>query len=184
MNAPQLTSALQGRFSPQRFDPNHRLSGSDVQTLLEAARWAPSAGNSQPWSFHLCRRGEEGHDQLVEHLAPSSRRWAPAASALVVNLAHREVDDSGLLYSEFADYDLGQAVAHMTVQAHAMGLSCRQFRAFYLEGLENQLGVTPGWRILTMAAIGVPLRDDTTPPVRDRRSIADLRTAGVSFPTT
>lgn len=184
MNAPQLTSALQGRFSPLCFDPNHRLSDSDVETLLEAARWAPSAGNSQPWSFHLRRRGEEGHDQLVERLAPSSRRWAPAASALVVNLARREVDDSGLIYSEFADYDLGQAVAHMTVQAHAMGLSCRQFRAFDLDGLENRLGVAPGWHILTMTAIGAQLRDDTTPPARERRSITELRTAGVSFSTT
>ncbi|GAA0337023.1 nitroreductase family protein [Actinoallomurus spadix] len=177
MNAPRLTAALQGRSSPLRFDPDHRLSGSDIETLLEAARWAPSAGNSQPWAFHLRRRGEDGHEQLVEHLAPSSRRWAPAASALVVNLARREVDDSGFLYSEFADYDLGQAVAHMTVQAHAMGLACRQFRAFDLEGLTGRLGVTPGWHILTMTAIGVPLPDGTTPPVRERRSIADLRTA-------
>ncbi|MFG1863163.1 nitroreductase family protein [Microbispora bryophytorum] len=182
MNAPQLTSALQGRFSPLRFDPSHVLSGSDVETLLEAARWAPSAGNAQPWSFHLRRRGEDGHDQLVEHLAGSSRRWAPAAGALVVNMARREVDDTGMLYSEFADYDLGQAVAHMTVQAHAMGLSCRQFRAFDLEGLHNRLGVRPGWRILTMTAIGVPLRSDTTLPARERRSIADLRTAGVASP--
>ncbi|MEN3538774.1 nitroreductase family protein [Microbispora sp. ZYX-F-249] len=182
MNLPQLTPALRGRFSPLRFDPRHRLSGSDVETLLEAARWAPSAGNSQPWSFHLRRRGEDGHEHLVQHLAGSSRRWAPDASALVVNLAHRETDDSGLLYSEFADYDLGQAVAHMTVQAHAMGLSCRQFRAFDLEGLHTRLGVRPGWRILTMTAIGVPPLDDTTPPARERRSIVDLRTAGVSSP--
>ncbi|KAB8179408.1 nitroreductase family protein [Microbispora catharanthi] len=182
MNVPQLTPALHGRFSPLRFDPHHRLSGSDVETLLEAARWAPSAGNAQPWSFHLRRRGEDGHEHLVAHLAGSSRRWAPAASALVVNLAHHEVDDSGMLYSEFADYDLGQAVAHMTVQAHAMGLSCRQFRAFDLEGLHALLGVRPGWRILTMTAIGVPLRDDGTPPPRERRSIVDLRTAGVSSP--
>ncbi|WP_214410058.1 nitroreductase family protein [Sphaerisporangium fuscum] len=182
MNTPQLTSALQGRFSPLRFDPNHQLSDADVVTVLEAARWAPSAGNAQPWSFHVRRRGEEGHDQLVEHLAASSRRWAPAASALVVNMARREVDDSGMTYSEFADYDLGQAVAHMTVQAHAMGLACRQFRAFDLEGLHDTLGVRPGWHILTMTAIGVPPRGDTTPPARERRSIVDLRTAGVSSP--
>lgn len=178
--APPLGSPLQGRFSPLRFDPGHRLSVADVEALLEAARWAPSAGNSQPWSFHLRRREEEGHGLLVEHLAPSSRRWAPDASALVVNLTRREVDDSGMLYSEFADYDLGQAVAHMTVQAHTMGLFCRQFRAFDLEGLEKQLGVAPGWHILTMTAIGVPLPDDASPPARDRRSIADLRTAGLS----
>ncbi|WP_217645351.1 nitroreductase family protein [Nocardioides terrae] len=123
-----LHPLLRGRFSPLRFDSAHVLAGADVELLLEAARWAPSAGNSQPWAFLVARRGEPDHDTFVRRLAPSSRRWAPDASALLVNLAHRTVDDSRLPYSEFADYDLGQAVAHLTLQASAMGLSCRQFR--------------------------------------------------------
>lgn len=113
---------------------------------------------------------------LVRHLAGSSGRWAPDASALVVNIAHRYVDDSDVQYSEFADYDLGQAVAHMTFQAQAMGLVCRQFRAFDLDALTSSLRVEPGWQILSMVAIG------RTPaprqPDRYRRSIADLHSAG------
>jgi nitroreductase len=175
-----ILPVLSARYSPLRFDPRHELSEADVEALLEAARWAPSAGNSQPWAFHLRRRGDSGHAELVEHLAPSSRRWAPDAGALVVNLAHREVDDSGIQFSEFADYDLGQAVAHMTVQAHAMGLACRQFRAFDLEGLHATLPVAPGWHILTMTAIGAPGEDGS--PERHRRSVADLRAAGVLPP--
>jgi nitroreductase len=175
MTAPEIVPLLHGRFSPLRFDPGRRLSEAEVDALLEAARWAPSAGNSQPWAFHLHRRGGAGHAALVDCLAPSSRRWAPHAGALVVNLAHREVDDSGLLYSEFADYDLGQAVAHMTVQAHAMGLACRQFRAFDLDALHGALGVRSGWHILSMTAIGAAAALDS-PPERQRRTIADLLT--------
>ncbi|GIH19723.1 nitroreductase family protein [Rugosimonospora africana] len=179
MAAARILPVLHSRFSPQRFDPDHHLSDADVTTLLEAARWAPSAGNSQPWAFHFRRRGDTGHAELVDYLAASSRRWAPQASALVVNLAHREVDDSGMPYSEFADYDLGQAVAHMTVQAHAMGLACRQFRAFDLDALHDSLHVAPGWRILTMTAIGMAAEHDNPIP-RHRRSIIDLTTAGVT----
>lgn len=171
-----LHSLLQGRFSPLTFDPDHELAPAQVDLLLEAARWAPSAGNSQPWAFFIALRGSAEHRTLVCHLAPSSRRWAPDASALVVNIAHRYIDDSDMEYSEFADYDLGQAVAHMTLQAQAMGLACRQFRAFDLDALTNSLGVEPGWQILSMAAIGrtpTPQRPD-----RYRRSIADLRSAG------
>jgi nitroreductase len=178
-----IAPLLRNRFSPLRFDPGHELSVPQVEALLEAARWAPSAGNSQPWAFHLRRRGEDGHATLVEHLAASSRRWAPDAGALVVNLARREVDESGLPYSEFADYDLGQAVAHMTLQAHSTGLACRQFRAFDLEGLQQALGVQAGWHILTMTAIGVvPMDGAPVLPTRERRSIGDLGTAGVTGP--
>ena len=86
---------------------------------------------------------------------------------LVINSARTHLDDSDLVYSEFAEYDLGQAVAHMTLQAHAMGLSCRQFRAFDLEGLAADLAVKPGWRLMTITAIG---RAATEKPTRDRRT--------------
>jgi nitroreductase len=170
-----LHPLLRGRFSPMRFDLGHTLIAADVELLLEAARWAPSAGNSQPWAFVVARRGEPDHDVLVRRLAPSSRRWAPEASALVVNIAHRTVDDSGLAYSEFADYDLGQAVAHLTLQAAAMRLACRQFRAFDAAGLTHDLRLAPGWEVVTMTAVGSPVDDDRPP--RERRTLADLLSA-------
>lgn len=167
-----LHPLLRGRFSPLAFDPSCRLSDADVVALLEAARWAPSAGNSQPWGFVVARRGDARHDTLVPLLAPSSRRWAPSASALVVNLAHRRVDDSDLPYSEFADYDLGQAVAHLTLQAQAMGLACRQFRAFDLEGVAAAIGLAEGWDVVSMTAVGRPVEQQ---PHRERRDVVRLQ---------
>ena len=169
---PSLHPLLATRYSPRVFDPAHRLTADEEEVLLEAARWAPSAGNSQPWMFHFLRRGLPGHDGLVARLAPSSARWAPSASALVVNLAHREVEGTDWPYSEVADYDLGQAVSLMTVQATAMGLSCRQFRAFDLDGVTADLAVPQGWAVVTMTAIG---RAFDTGADRQRRSLDDLR---------
>jgi nitroreductase len=169
----EIHPLLRGRFSPLQFDPDHALADGEVDLLLEAARWAPSAGNSQPWAFVLARRGGPEHRTLVARLAPSTRRWAPDASALVVNVAHRHVGDSGLLYSEFADYDLGQAVAHFTLQGAAMGLACRQFRAFDADGLTADLRLAPGWEVATMTAVGRAAGE--LPPERTRRSLAELR---------
>ncbi|MEU1019682.1 nitroreductase family protein [Streptomyces sp. NPDC005898] len=166
---------LAGRFSPYRFDPSAVVDDEALGLLLEAVRWAPSAGNSQPWGFFACRPGEPGHDRVLPHLAPSSARWATDASLLVVTLARRYVDDTELLYSEFADYDLGQAVAHMTVQAQAMGLAAHQFRAFDLEGLTKELAPNPGWAIISMVALGKTT--DPPPPNRTRHSVAHLRSA-------
>jgi nitroreductase len=168
--------ALRQRVSPRTFDPDHELSEADVDLLLEAARWAPSAGNSQPWAFVTARRGEPVHEVVVRHLAPSSARWAPDAALLVVNLVHRYVEDTDWAFSEFADYDLGQAVAHLTVQAQAMGLSCRQFRAFDLDGLTAALDVAAGWQIMTITAIGVGSGGEDA---RERRPLADLRSAAL-----
>lgn len=137
---PGLHPALARRFSPVLFDTDAVLTSEDVDTLLEAARRAPSVGNSQPWMFIVGSRGDAVHDRIVTHLARSSGRWAPPASLLVVNLAHVWVEDTAdWEYSEFSRYDLGQAVAHMTIQGLSMGLDAHQFRAFDREGLAANL---------------------------------------------
>lgn len=149
-----LHSLLSSRWSPTTFDPTASIDVNGVEALLEAARWAPSAGNSQPWAFIVGLRGSDEHAQLVSHLAGSSRRWAPTAALLVANLAHRYVEGTEWEYSEFSLYDLGQAVAHMTLQARSMGLYVRQFRAFDREGIEADFGVPDHWEVCTMSAIG------------------------------
>ncbi|MEU6510088.1 nitroreductase family protein [Streptomyces sp. NPDC046942] len=172
---PGLHPLLAGRFSPSRFDPSAVVDDRSLGLLLEAARWAPSAGNSQPWGFFTSRPGEPEHERVLPHLAPSSARWATDAGLLVVTLTRRHVGDTELLYSEFADYDLGQAIAHMTVQAQAMGLAVHQFRAFDLEGLTKELRPNPGWAIVSMIAVGEAAGEPQAG--RDRRSVSDLLSA-------
>jgi nitroreductase len=171
-NSEALHPLLRARYSPAAFDPDHCLNEAELVLLLEAARWAPSAGNSQPWAFLTGRRHDPSYELLTRHLAPSARRWATSASALVVNVAHRYVDDTDLAYSEFADYDLGQAVAHMTLQAQALGLACRQFRAFDLPALTAELRLGAGWEVVSMTAVGRPAYPEVPP--RDRRALHTL----------
>ncbi|MFI1654054.1 nitroreductase family protein [Streptomyces sp. NPDC020472] len=170
-----LHPLLAGRFSPYRFDASAAVDDDSLRLLLEAARWAPSAGNSQPWGFFASRPGEPDHERVVRHLAPSSARWATDAGLLVVTLTRRHVNDTELLYSEFADYDLGQAIAHMTLQAEALGLASHQFRAFDMEGLTKELSPNPGWSIVSMVALGKAA--GAPPEGRDRRSVTDLLSA-------
>ncbi|WP_203236615.1 nitroreductase family protein [Nocardia panacis] len=152
----ELHPALARRFSPVRFDPSVVVDSGQVDTLLDAARRAPSAGNSQPWMFVVGLRGDEVHSRIVPHLARSSARWAPAAALLVINLAQvRVADMPDWEYSEFAHYDLGQAVAHMTVQGLAIGLDAHQFRAFDREAVAAEFAVPSHWEVTSMTAFGV-----------------------------
>jgi nitroreductase len=174
----ELHPLLSRRWSPLRFDDTHTLSVDHVALLLEAARWAPSAGNSQPWAFVVGRRGDDVHRRLSAHLAPSARRWAPTAALLVANLCHRLVESTDWEFSEFALYDLGQAVAHLTLQAQSMGLAVRQFRAFDRDGLAADFAVPAHWEVTSMAAVGRPAAADEPPPSdapsRQRRSLEEI----------
>ncbi|HET7431766.1 MAG TPA: nitroreductase family protein [Nocardioides sp.] len=173
-----LHPLLSRRWSPLHFDEQHTLARDEVAALLEAARWAPSAGNSQPWAFVVGRRGDAVHRRLAARLAPSARRWAPTASLLVANLSHRLVESTDWEFSEFAGYDLGQAVAHLTLQAQAMGLAVRQFRAFDRAGLAADFEVPAHWEVTSMAAVGRTSPDDEPPashdPSRQRRSLDEI----------
>ncbi len=178
-----LHPLLAGRWSPSRFDPGHEITRDEIEVLLQAARWAPSAGNSQPWAFIVARRGTAEHTRLIRYLAGSSAAWAPSASLLVANLSHRFVEDTDWEFSEFSVYDLGQAVAHLSIQAQAIGLHVRQFRAFDRDGIAREFAVAEHWEVTTLAAIGraapgsgrtSALDDAGEPPVRARRALDDI----------
>jgi nitroreductase len=178
-----LHPLLAGRWSPSSFDPAHVIAEDEIEVLLQAARWAPSAGNSQPWAFIVARRGTEEHARLTRHLAGSSATWAPSAGLLLANLSHRLVEDTDWEFSEFSIYDLGQAVAHMSIQAQALGLHVRQFRAFDRDGIAEEFAVPAHWEVTTLAAIGraapdagrtSALDDPAEPPVRARRALEEI----------
>lgn len=178
-----LHPLLAARWSPTEFDPSDVVTTEEVESLLEAARWAPSAGNSQPWAFVVGRRGDADHERLMRYLTKSSSRWAGTAGVLIANLSHRFVEDTDWEYSEFSLYDLGQAVAHMSFQAQSLGLHVRQFRAFDREGLAAEFEVPSHWEVTTMSAIGrIPVArgdrsDSQEPGAADRRrhSATDIR---------
>ena len=168
---------LRSRWSPRMWDPGHELSAVELEALLEAARWAPSAGNSQPWLFLMGRRGDPTHEVICEFLAPSSRAWAPMASALIITAYQRFVPDSDLPYSDYAAYDLGQAVAHLTIQAQGMGMHTRQFAAFDHEGMARRFALPGHWEVATGIAVG-QLSPAAVGPTegaeRQRRPVTDL----------
>lgn len=151
-----LTPLLDERYSSRVYDPEHVLSDSDLAGALQAARWSPSAGNSQPWAFLVCRRGDDAHRRFVATLSRGNAFWVPRASAVLVSCYRTGTEpDSDLRWPEYAPYDLGQSVAHLTVQARHLGLDVHQFAGFDRAAVTRELAVPPTWAVATGIAIGV-----------------------------
>lgn len=130
-----LLDVLAERWSPRAFDPDAVLEPRALAGAFEAARWAPSANNSQPWRFIVARRGTATFDTIAASLMGFNQAWAGSAAALVVNVAVIENEDGSS--RPWAQYDLGQAVAHLSVQAHAEGLHVHQMGGFDREAIST-----------------------------------------------
>lgn len=146
-----LHPLLAARWSPRSFDPEHVVGDAELAGLVEAARWAPSAGNRQPWRLIVGRRGDDTFAAVAATLTGANRDWAPAASLLVVGLARTS---EGARTNTYADYDLGQAIAHLTVQAAASGLAVHQMGGFDASALAAALGLDDEHRPRVVAAVG------------------------------
>jgi nitroreductase len=149
--AAPLHPLLAQRWSPRAFAPDHELTDQQVTALLEAARWAPSASNTQPWRFAVTLRGSAEHGAVLDALAPGNRAWARAASALIVVGAETARPDGAT--QPWAAYDTGQAVAHLSVQAQHEGLAVHQVGGFDRERIADVLD-TPGVTPVVIVAVG------------------------------
>ena len=145
-------SLLAERWSPRGFDRAHQLGDQALTALLEAARWAPSSRNSQPWRFLVTRRGEDAHGRLFSVLAPGNQAWAGTASALVLVAARTASDDGSP--EPWALYDTGQAVAALVTQAQAGGLSVHQMGGFDTAAVRAEFGLDEALTPVVILAIG------------------------------
>ena len=147
-----LHPLLAERWSPRALDPAHELSPEQLTCLLEAARWAPSASNTQPWRFAVTLRGTAEHAAVLDALAPGNQAWAHAASALVVAAAETVAPDGDP--RPWALYDTGQAVAHLSVQAEHEGLAVHQLGGFDRDRVRAVLAASDSVEPLVVLAVG------------------------------
>jgi len=149
--APGLHPLLADRFSPRSFSDD-AVDDAALERLLEAARWAPSSSNTQPWRFVVARPGAKAHTALVATMKGANAAWAPHAPVLLLTLARTTRDDGRPL--RYAEYDLGQAVAHLTFQATADGLAVHQMAGFDADAAYAAVGAPDGLRPMTLVAVG------------------------------
>jgi len=163
------------RWSPRAFDSSKDVTRGDLQRLFEAARWAPSGQNEQPWRFVavLRRNSPAVFEALLAALLSKNRSWAEAAPVLVL-VAVDEVRKYGP--SAGAWYDAGQAVAFLTLQATSMGLSVRQMEGFTADAAREACRVPATFTPAVIMAIGYAGDPDALPHESHRAAERQPRT--------
>ena len=181
----EVLAAIAARSSPRAFAPRP-LGREKLLKVLEAARWAASSNNEQPWRFVVASREDpEAFGTLLECLKESNRVWAQHASALLLVVARTTFERSGGP-NKYAWHDTGQAVAHLALRATALGLALHQMGGIYPERAAEVYGVLEPHVVVSAAALGYPgdpanlpedLRDKEARP-RTRKPLSEFVFSG------
>lgn len=148
-----MLDLLARRRSPYAFS-SRRVEPEKLRSLFEAARWAPSSYNQQPWSFIVAtRENPTDYLSLLSCLVEANQQWAQQAPVLALAAAKLNFERDGKR-NRHAFYDLGQSVADLTVQATALGLYVHQMAGFDVERARQLFQIPTSWEPVAALAIG------------------------------
>ena len=143
------------RWSPRSFT-ERPVSREVLGSVFEAARWAASSFNDQPWGFVVATSDDtEGHAALGECLVPGNRTWAERAPVLVLSAARTTFAHNGEP-NRHAWHDVGLATAQLCLQALALGLGAHPMAGFDRERARAAVGLPGGWEPVAVIALGYP----------------------------
>lgn len=140
------------RWSARAF-ADRDVSREDLKRVFEAARWAPSSNNEQPWRFVVGTRGTETHRKLHEVLMGFNQSWAGKAPVLILGVAQSTFSRNDMP-NLYAVYDLGAASAYLVLQAAALGLTTHQMAGFDRDKARTLLGIPEGFEFGAVIALG------------------------------
>ena len=151
------------RTSPRAFT-GAPIDDADLLSMLEAARWAPSSSNVQPWRFIYAKRDTPQWGPVFDTLMPGNQRWAEKAGALVVFISDLHMMRGGeRVVSAWHAFDTGSAWMSLALQAHRMGYASHAMGGFFSDKARLNLHVPDGFDINTVVAIGKRGPADTLP---------------------
>ena len=162
---------LQKRWSPRAF-ADTPVEPDKLKRLLEAARWAPSSNNEQPWHYIVATKDEpEEFGRLLACLVEKNQSWAKAAPVLMLSVASTVFARNGKP-NRHALHDVGQAVADLTMQATSLGLFVHQMAGFSVEKARETYGIPETAEPVAAMAVGYLGDPNVLPPDLREREMA------------
>jgi nitroreductase len=140
------------RWSPRAF-ADRDLSHADLKKIFEAARWAPSSFNEQPWRFIVGRRNSETYKKIHGVLVPFNQAWAASAPVLILGVAKTRFSHNDSP-NNYAVHDLGAADGFITLQAASMGIATHQMAGFDQAKAREVFAIPEIYAIGSVMALG------------------------------
>ena len=167
----EVHALIKDRKSPRAFR-SEEVTPEQLEALFEAARWAPSAMNEQPWRFvYATREQKEDFDRLLSCLAEANQVWAKNASVLLLTVA-KTTYSANDKPNTHAWHDTALATANLVFQATAMDLHVHQMGGFSAAKAREELGIPEGYEPVTMVAVGYIGDPDSLPEHLRTRELA------------
>ncbi|MGA2850599.1 MAG: nitroreductase family protein [Terracidiphilus sp.] len=140
------------RWSPRSFT-DRPVDPADLAKVFEAARWAASSSNEQPWRFLVGVRGSETYTKIYDSLVPFNQSWAKSAPVLILGVTKTKFSHNGSP-NPVALYDLGAAASYLTLQAAALGLATHQMAGFNSDAVRKAFEIPEDYHIGAVIALG------------------------------
>lgn len=147
-----IGSLILNRWSPRAMT-GKELSDQELMTLFEAARWAPSSYNNQPWRFIYAKRNSPHWEKFLNLLVPGNQVWAKNAAALVVVISHNNFEYNNKP-ARTHSFDAGAAWENLALQGSMQGLVVHGMEGFSYERAKKELAVPDDYTVEAMVAIG------------------------------
>jgi len=163
---------IAARWSPRALDPDGKATDEQLRAVLEAARWAPSNGNTQPARFLVGRRGDETFARIFDLLSKQNKGWAHPAAVLLLACAVT-VNEKGTI--PMPEYGVGLAAANLALQAVAEGLVAHQMGGFNKEGAKLVFSLPPDVEPQVVIALGTLGSPDLLDEERRMKELAPRR---------
>ncbi len=162
---------IRQRWSPLAFS-NRLVEQELLCSVLEAARWAASSFNEQPWSFIIATRDNEAEfERLLSCLAEGNQEWARNAPVLMISVAKLHFERNGL-ENRHAFHDVGAAAATLALQAAALGLFIHQMAGFDVEKARELFSIPVGYEPVAAIALGYQGEPQTLSEKLQQREVA------------
>jgi nitroreductase len=151
-----VATVIKERKSLRAYDPRP-IEPEKIKTLFEAARWAPSSSNEQPWMYIYATKEHQPElwEKLFSCLNDGNKLWAAQAPLLILSLTRTTFERNGMP-NQYAHYDLGAANSHLALQATDLGLQLRQMGGFSQAKAAALLNIPDAYTQGAMIAVGYP----------------------------
>ena len=151
-STPGVLPVILERWSPRAF-ADRDVSPADLKVIFEAARWAPSSFNEQPWRFIVGHRDSETYKKIAETLVPFNHGWATLAPVLILSVAKTRFSNNDSP-NNYALHDLGAADGFITLQAASMGIATHQMAGFDQAKAREAFAIPEIYAIGSVMAMG------------------------------